>query len=239
MNIAKVVLAGVLMLATLPSGVEAQYSDELRARARRESSERFNFEFRVGTYRPDARAVGGGNAFAQFFGSDRGPLLQLELDAWVIRIPYVGLVGAGLSWGWARYKRGLCDPLLGCTGNRLDEKANARLWPVAAVAVLRVDALARELGVPIIVTGKLGLDVVFYNLDGGASNASGQSLGLRWAVQFALELDFINPARARSLDEEWGINHTTLFVELFGSTADSNLDVGTNLAWAAGLGLVF
>ena len=36
-----------------------------------------------------------------------------------------------------------------------------------------------------------------------------------------VELDFINPARARSLDEDWGINHTTLFFEILGSTAKS------------------
>ena len=65
------------------------------------------------------------------------------------------------------------------------------------------------------------------------------SLGLRWGAQVALELDFINPQRARVLDDEWGINHTMLFVELFGSTAESKLTLGTNLSWLAGLGMTF
>jgi len=229
------VLASASLLAVAPAS--AQYSDELSARARRSSTERFNFEFKVGTYRPDARSIDGGNAFRQFFGSDRGPMLQLELDVWAVRIPYVGLLGGGVSWGWARYKRGLCSSL-DCQ-DRLDEKAKARLWPIAAMAVARIDVLARELNVPIIFTGKFGLDVIFYDIDGGDTPASSHSLGMRWAVQVALELDFINPRRARSLDDEWGINHTSLFLELFGSTADSNLDVGTSIAWAAGLGLQF
>ncbi len=232
-----VLLAGSALLTAAPG--DAQYSDELSARNRRASSERFNFEFKVGTYRPDARSVDGGNAFRQFFGNDRGPMLQLELDVWAVRIPYVGLVGAGLSWGWARYKRGLCSPTAGCDAPRLTENGEAKLWPVAAMGVLRIDALARELDVPVIFTGKLGVDVIFYDIDGGANGGNSQSIGMRWAVQIALELDFINRARARSLDEEWGINHTSIFLELFGSTADSNVDVGTSIAWAAGLSLQF
>ena len=90
----------VFSLAFLTHGVQAQTSDELRARAQRESSEHFAFELRVGPYRPDARSTSGGNAFEDFFGGDRGPLLQLEFDGFVYRIPYVGLIGAGVSGGW-------------------------------------------------------------------------------------------------------------------------------------------
>ncbi|MEM9070187.1 MAG: MXAN_2562 family outer membrane beta-barrel protein [Myxococcota bacterium] len=228
-----------LAASMLPSMAAAQSSDELRARARRESSEFFGFELKVGTYRPEARAVGGGSAWQEFFGGDRGPLLQLEFDVFAYRIPYVGLIGGGVSAGWARYERGLCDPNTGCGGGgRLDEDGNARLYPVAGLAVLRVDTLSRYLGIPFVFTGKIGADIFFYRITGGGS-ASGRSVGLRWALQFALELDFINRTRARSLDDEWGINHTTLFFEIFGSTADSEIDLGQNLAWTAGLGMTF
>ncbi len=231
-------IALTLALAT-PALAAAQTSDELRAHTRRESPEHFAFELKVGTYRPDARAVDGTNAWSTFFGGDRGPLLQLELDVFAWRIPYVGLIGAGVSAGWARYQRGLCADPSCAPQSRLDEKGRAKLFPVAGLAVLRVDALARELGVPLVVTGKIGLDAVFYRITGGSLSGSGSSLGMRWAVQLALELDFINRARARTLDDEWGINHTTLFVELFGSTADSSIDLGTGLAWTLGLGLTF
>ena len=42
--------------------------------------------------------------------------------------------------------------------------------------------------------------------------------------------------RARNLDDEWGINHSYLLFELFGSTADFG---GSSLAWTGGLGLTF
>ena len=107
------------------------------------------------------------------------------------------------------------------------------------MGVLRIDALPRHLSIPLVLTGKLGLDTVFYDIKGGGQSARGFSIGLRWAAQIALELDFINPRRARALDEEWGINHSTLYLELFGSTADSAMNVGNNFAWAIGLGLTF
>ncbi len=231
-------LALILALA-IPGLAAAQTSDELRARSRRESTEHFGFELKVGTYRPDARATNGDNAWRTFFGNDRGPLLQLEFDVFAWRIPYVGLIGGGVSAGWARYERGLCSDLTCAAQDRLDEKGRAKLFPIAGLAVLRVDVLARELGIPLVLTGKLGVDAVFYRIRGGSLNGSGGSIGMRWALQLALELDFINRARARTLDDEWGINHTTLFFELFGSTADSQIDLGTGLAWTLGLGLTF
>jgi hypothetical protein len=102
--------------------------------------------------------------------------------------------------------------------NRSDEREKLTLLPLTIMAILKVDVLARELGIPLVITGKLGLDTIFWrSRRGGDSQGSGRSLGLRWGVMFALELDFIEPRAARRLDEDWGINHSYLFMELYGS----------------------
>lgn len=225
-------LAFAIALATSASvalPASAQYSDELRQRNRRASSENLGLELKIGTYDPDANA-------GPLFGGDNGPLLQLEFDVFAYRIPYVGLIGGGVALGWARYEARLCqDPE--CT-QRFDEKAKLKLFPIATLAVLRFDVLARQLDIPLVVTGKIGFDSIFYRSSGGTSG-SGRTHGLRWAIQFALELDFLDRRRAAALDQEWGINHSTLFVEIFGSSANSSVDLGSNLAWTIGLGITF
>ena len=42
------------------------------------------------------------------------------------------------------------------------------------------------------------------------------------------------------MDEEWGINHSFLFFELFGfEPSGKSLAVGDDLTWTAGLGFMF
>ncbi|MCB9599573.1 MAG: hypothetical protein H6720_04335 [Sandaracinus sp.] len=219
-----------------PTDANAQYSDELRQRARRSSSELFLFELKIGTYRTSGDAVGGGNAGYRYFRGDKGPLVQLEFDALPLRIPYVGTVGLGASFGWVRYRARACLDIDCEPGdeNRADNKIKLRAFPIAPMAVLRIDVLAREAGIPLVFTGRIGLDMFIYDVSGNGGG-NGTTFGLRWAAQAALELDFINPRRARSLDEEWGINHTYLLFEMFGSTAE----MADPIAWTAGLGMSF
>ncbi len=232
MNIGKMIVATLLaLLAYDASAASAQWSDEYRPSMM--SSERFAFELRVGTYQPDV----GNDAFSLIYEDDRGPMAGAEFHILPARIPYVGLVGVGLGFGWASYSGGACVDAA-CT-NRTDEEASFRLIPLSAMGVLRIDVLARELSIPIILTGKIGIDFAFFKAESGSrEETSGVSIGLRWAIQVALELDFISPGSARSLDEDWGINHTFIFGEVYGSNANSQLPVG-DLTWSAGLGLTF
>ena len=198
------------------------------------SPERFAVELRAGTYQPDV----GNDSFDNVF-DDSGPMLALEFDVFAFRIPYVGLIGLGTSIGWADYS----DSASTSSGASTGEETSLSLIPLSGMAVLRIDVLARELGVPFLFTGKIGGDFVFWSTGtGDRDDASDVSVGLRWAAQVALELDFLDRRSARSLDEEWGINHTFVFFELYGSTAgehsDSAMPVG-DVTWAAGLGLIF
>lgn len=226
-----------LGLLSIPQGAQAQYSDEFRPRG--ESPERFDWQLHIGPYTPYV----GSDAFSEIFGGDGGPMVAMELDTHIVRIPYVGPIGIGVRGGWARYTARSCtvgaDDLPDCD-NRSDEREKFVLLPVTIMAFLKVDVLARELHFPLVITGKLGLDSFFWrSRRGGDTVGSGRSIGLRWGVTFALELDFIEPRAARRLDEDWGINHSYLFVELYGSLLGSSIPMRDVFTWSAGLGLTF
>lgn len=200
------------------------------------SPEAFTLELRVGTYRPDL-----GPAFASSFGGDVGPMLGIELDVHAVRIPYLGPLAVGASFAWAEWNGPARAATMG--GTNVGD-TGLSLVDLNVLAVLRIDGLARHLAVPLVLSGKLGPDVGYWQTGtGGVTQAEGWSIGLRWAAQVALELDFLEPRAARHLDDGWGINHSEVFFELFGSTmgqwAGNQLPMGTGLAWAAGLGFTF
>ncbi|MGB0680255.1 MAG: MXAN_2562 family outer membrane beta-barrel protein, partial [Polyangiales bacterium] len=210
----------------------AQYSEYAYEETRIESKEWVALELRVGPYQPSTEG-----AFQDAFDvtfDEQGPLVGGEIDYLLWRIPHVGLLGAGAFAGWSKYSG---DSFIAPgTTERSDEETSLTLIPLAALASLRIDTLARKWSVPLIFAGKLGVDIIpWKSSTGGQSDGSGTAVGLRWAAQFALELDVFERRAARSLDEEWGINHTFLFFELFGSTASP---VGDAVAWTAGLGFI-
>lgn len=230
-------LAAVLS-PVLVSPVSAQVGSEWTSIHEFEPSpERFTAELRIGTYRPNLEP-----AFTEAFGGDLGPMLSLELDVHLFRIPYVGVLAVGGSFGWIEWTGA-------ATSAAADDDTNVgttgmSLIPIAVLAVLRVDVLARELDFPLILSGKIGPDVGYFQTGvTGRLDADGWSVGLRWAVQAGLELDFLEQRAANRLDQEWGINHSVVFFELYGSTmgqmGGNMLPLGTDLAWVAGLQVTF
>ncbi len=203
-----------------------------------ESPEQFAFQLGVGMAHPDP----GSAAFDLVYGGDNGPLLNLEFDFFVYRIPFVGPIGLGVSAGWAKYTAKACDAsqssATSCT--RTNDNAKLSIFPVAIMALLRVDVLARKTPVPLSFVGKIGFDTLFFKEKvAGSVQGQGASYGLRWGAQLNLELNFIAPKRANALDHDWGINSSYLFFELIGSGADSKIPLSDKLAWTAGLGLTF
>jgi hypothetical protein len=225
------------LLAALPSSVvlaqgvtEAEIA-ELRRGV--ESPEQFALELRVGPYSPDV-----GTGATDLFDGDQGPWIGAEFDAMITRIPFVGLIGIGASFGWADYSG---NALLTGSTTSVSENTDLTLFPFALMGVLRVDVLARELGIPFVFAGKLGVDAIVWDSNTGKTDdANNVSWGMHWAAQVALELDFLDRSSARALDDEWGINHSFVFFELFGTTADSSLQLKPEggVAWSAGLGFI-
>ncbi len=226
-------LAALALACAWTAPAEAQYTYSDAYDRDSSSPENFALEIRVGGYQPDGSG-GFDESFESSFGDEIGPMVGLELDFYPYRIPYVGLIGVGIGFNWAKYT----GPAIGTDPDaEVSQQQKYRLFSFPAMAVLRIDVLARDLNVPVVFVGKIGLDTVLSRIDNGSTRThSGTSFGIRWGAQVALELDFINPNRARSLDDEWGINHTYLLFELFGSSASFG---GSNLAWTLGLGMTF
>lgn len=199
------------------------------------SPEGYLLSFGVGAYRPDP----GSEAFDLVY-SGNGPVLLPEFDFFLYRIPFVGPIGIGIAGGWAGYKGSAClatSPPGTCVPS--NDSAKFSLFPINAMVVLRIDALARRTPVPFIFSGKVGYNTVFFKETVGAGKGTGRSHGFGWAAQLALELNFINPRRANALDEDFGINSSFFFFELAGSDANNRAPVGDKLYFTGGVGITF
>jgi hypothetical protein len=199
-----------------------------------ESPERFILELRGGPYSP---SVARQRKYGTFFNDDSGPNINFHLDGVVWRQPNVFYLTVGGSLGFISFS-GRALPVTG--DQSVTEETTLRLIPVIATVGVRVDVLPRKLRIPLIFGARVGWEWANWDTGTGAiDNASGWSLGPVVSAQLALDLDSIEPGGARNLDEEWGINHTYLFAEVFHfATLSKSLPVGdTN--WLLGLGLVF
>jgi hypothetical protein len=223
-------VAACIALSFGASQAAAQHDETLEEPPRNfGSTERLTLELRIGPYQPDL------DSFDSFFSDDDGLMLGLELDVIAFRLEDILYLSGGGIVGWADYEGVAVDD----EGVRTSEATELELIPLSLLGVLRIDALPRMLGVPIIITGKLGYTWMHWSTDtGGADAASGWSLGYQWAGQVALDLDSFDLAAARVMDEEWGINHSFVFLEIFGfEPMGDSLDLG-GTSWTAGLGFV-
>ncbi len=230
---APALLACVALACLWSTSALAQSDDDLVPATRNfNSPERLILELRVGPYQPD---MGGNAAFDRLFAEDDGLLLALELDVIAFRLDDILYASAAAQLGWAKYKGYALD----VDGAPTREESSLEIVPLSALAVLRLDAFARQLGIPFIVTGKVGYTWMSWSTEtGGADNAAGWSLGLAYAAQLALDLDSLDQGAARIMDEEWGINHSFLFLEVHGfAPNDDSLPLGA-MTWAMGLGFV-
>jgi len=234
MNGSRLIAAVLALSALAPALAHAQNDDDLIPPARNWiSPERFVLETRFGPYHTDRQDL---PAFRSFFADDSGPLLGLELDVIAYRLDDIVYLTGGGGIGTAHFTGKTID----ATGNETSEETDFSLLPLQLMVSVRIDALARQFGIPFIVTGKLGYEWARWSTDSGSvDDADGWSVGLTWAAQLALDLDTFEPHAARNMDEEWGINHSFLFFELYKFIPSSqSLPIG-NLQWCAGLGFTF
>lgn len=195
-----------------------------------ESPERVFLELHVGPYK-----VFSGEPW-NVFSDDLGPALHADVSGILYRMPNIFYVTLGGSIGWTRFATAaIAEDLTPVT-----EQTTLVLIPITATAQIRVDALARLLHIPLILSARAGWGWYHWDTNTGLINdAEGWSVGPVFTGQLALDLDFFEPGGARALDEEWGINHTYVFAELshFATTGKSLPVGGTN--WTAGLGFAF
>ena len=218
------------------------------------STQQFTFELRFGQYFPEiddkhglTKEAGGHLPYQAVFGHDaEGKVLGndqlylgLEIDYLPFRIPYVGVLGPGLGWGFTR-----ASALAKVSADRKQDSTTSTaftIMPMHLSAVLRFDELMRRTGFPIVPYGKLGLGLGIWTASPVPTDFSGT--GVTWGLHFAagamLALNFLDQRSAARLDETTGVNHAYIFGEIMranlnglGSTPTFYLG---STSWVAGL----
>jgi hypothetical protein len=183
------------------------------------------FELKFGPYKPAVdRAPGVGNPYASTFGDKSMFLTQLELSWQFWHPPGFSLgVGGGVGFMQA-YAKSKTE-----SGNDSADYTVLNVIPFYGVLVLRVDVLADYLGIPLVPYGKVGLDWYYWwGLNGGQlesasicdesgcanKKAKGGTLGWHAGPGLMFRLDQLDERTARTFDNELGVNHSYLFVEI-------------------------
>ncbi len=224
-----------------------------RSENRVESPQDYALEIRFGPYKPKIDdEFGGTGPYEQVFGNGRRYYIGVELDYQLLRIPHFGTLGPGVSLGYTRSK---AKALRQDNGEESAEETLLWIMPMYAVGVLRLDVLARDLGVPLVPYAKLGLGYALWSTSDGSGTSSysvgngeteqgkGSSYGWHIGAGLMLQLDPFDAHAARQLDNSVGVNHSYAYLEwirsdLNGFGADDQLQVGTS-TWIAGLAFEF
>jgi hypothetical protein len=195
------------------------------------------FEIRVGPYRPHVDENVDGTPYEDIFGDKTRWHVGLEGDWQIVRVPR--LLSFGPGFGIAYTKSSAKAPLTSGTGLS-EQETSLNIVPFHLVGVLRVDALADRFNVPFCPYAKFGLGyALWWSKDGDQpANANGiegkgSSYGIAYSLGVAFRLDWVDPEDAAAADASIGINHSSLFIEYFGSNlggfgSNSVMQVGTN-----------
>ncbi len=172
------------------------------------------FEIKFGPYRPNVDeepALGASTPYADTFGSKENMFLTtLELDWQFWRVPGVSF-GLGGSFGFMQeYARARTVE----TNQLSSDYTVLNVMPFALLAVIRVDAIADFLGVPIVPYIKGGLNwYLWWVLGAGDTVESGGTMGWQINPGIAIRLDGFDRMSSRTFDNESGINHSFIFFE--------------------------
>jgi hypothetical protein len=247
----------LLASTSISTGASAQEerSDTLASRHHTyESPQNFTLEARYSPYTPDIDsdpALHGSAPYKAAFGS--GPLVFVgaEFDWQALRIPHFGWFGPGLGAGYAS-AGGLAMFATEHNGTFISgETTTLQIFPFYGVAVLRADALWREVGVPLVPYVKAGIGYALWRASNTLGTSSfqgvsgtGYSLGTVLAAGVGFNLNVFDRYAAQNFDDAMGVNATYLFAEItwqdltgLGVQTDPLRVGGTN--WTFGLSLDF
>jgi hypothetical protein len=226
------------------------------------------FDLRFGGYAPRVDtdpALHGKTPYKDAFGSGPRFLLGFEVDWTPLRIPYLGAIGPGVSFGWVgsstlakidtdhNPSTGTCKGSLdGCYSA---QTTSLTIFPMYVVAVLRIDDPMVRYGIPIVPYLKLGLDGAIWTAGSSAPkdyidpttqkvvSSSGWSWGEHLGLGAALSLNWLDRDAVNRSREASGVRDFYLFGELsdydVGILGPSRqLRVGSG-AWVVGISLDF
>lgn len=232
------------LLLVAPSVLASDGIEREERRPDRDPDSHWAFEARFGAYRPQVDSGLSQPIYEKYFGDQRRFMIGLEVDYQPIHIPHFASLGFGGMFGYTRAS-GTAPFKDGTAGS--DETTKLSQWNFAALAVLRVDVIARETWVPIVPYGKFGLATSLWSSsnESGTSVASdgskgaGHSNGLFYAFGGMLMLDFFDRQAAKTFSVEKGVHHTYFFAEytvwkLDGLGQSAAMNVG-DTTWSLGL----
>lgn len=189
------------------------------------------FELKFGPYKPNldqepGLKEQGAEPYRDTFGDDSMFLTVIELDWQIVHPPGFSL-GIGGSVGFMQNyaKSTITDE----AGNETDsaDYTVLNIIPFALLAVIRIDALADELNVPIVPYFKAGLawyvwwilgggDTARFSVEGEGAETKGNGGTMGWQISpgIMFRLDQFDKISARTFDNEAGVNHSYLFAEI-------------------------
>jgi hypothetical protein len=266
-----IALSASLAALALPS-LSAAQTFELGpsdgARNRHESPQNFAVELRFSPWQPavDSEFSGGGGPFLAYFGESDGAggrrvadrlLSGLEVDWQALRINPIGSLGVGAS---VTYSSFTATAPVTATGAASGQDSSLNIVPAYAVAVLRIDVLARRTVIPLVFYGKAGVAASYWWITSGDQLARRNALsptapdngrdfgqaatGISYAWQLAagamFRLDWLEPRAQRAWDLQMGVNHSYLFAEymIVRDWERPQLRLGSH-TWAFGLAFEF
>lgn len=234
---------------------------------RHESPQNFAAELRFSPWQPviDSEFTTGG-PFLAYFGESDGNggrrvtdrlLSALELDWQALRINPVGSLGLGVSAGYSSFT---ATAPVTATGASSGQNSTLNILPMYAVAVLRLDVLARRTVIPLVLYGKAGVAASYWWITSGdqlarrnglsptapdngrdlGQAATGLSYGWQLAAGAMIRLDWLEPRAQRAWDLQMGVNHSYIFAEymLVRDWDRPQLRLGSQ-TWAFGLAFEF
>lgn len=186
---------------------------------KKDPNSRFAVELRFGPYRPQVdRAFNNAAPYNQVFGDSTRFMLGGEFDWQPIHIPHFGSVGVGGLFG---YTKATANARFSDGSGASAEDTSFSLWMLSALAVIRVDVLARETWIPLVPYGKVGPAMGLWSTSNGSGTSEvngvkgeGRTYGMMYAVGGMFLLDILDRQSAKTFAAEQGVKHTYLFGEL-------------------------
>lgn len=218
-------LAALTVALTLPAVARAQQVGPAWSRSPRH----YTFSIRTGPYSPSVDSEAGLKAkgstpYATVFGTGTPLLWRAEFDFDLltkIGELSVGRLSVGVAGGfWQAVGKGrfAADPT-----KTANDTILLNLWPVTPLLTYRADFIFERWGIPLVPFAKLGYGFTRWSSykDGslskvGADSALGWARGVEYGAGLQFVLDAIEPDKAASLDQDFGINSTSLFAEFDG-----------------------
>jgi hypothetical protein len=191
------------------------------------------FQMSLETYRPNIDSEFGGTKapYQAAFGGKRN--LMFRADAAYALIANYGSLEVGFGGGyWEKYGHGF-----DLQGNPSSDPTALKVIPVRVSLTYRYDVLSNQYRwFPLAPYARFSLDRYWWwvnngtgqTADANGKGGSGATNGYSLAAGIAIDLGAIDPALARDMDRDSGVNHTYLFAEITKSKVN---DLGSSSSW--------